>query len=93
MATATESLDEATFELLGAELGYRIQIVSPEDEDRALLAQFNIDLDAEIVETLSRAERPFIAITVGTHCSPSGSFRPTRRSARPPLRRPPSVPH
>src|SRR3546814_7094420 len=27
MATATESLDEATFEVLGAELGYKIQTV------------------------------------------------------------------
>jgi len=50
MATATESLDEATFEVLGAELGYKIQIVSPEDEDRELLEGFDIDLDAELEE-------------------------------------------
>ncbi|MBX3094722.1 MAG: translation initiation factor IF-2 [Cryobacterium sp.] len=48
MATATESLDDATFEVLGAELGYKIQIVSPEDEDRELLEGFDIDLDAEL---------------------------------------------
>ncbi|MGC5078095.1 translation initiation factor IF-2 [Agrococcus sp. DT81.2] len=48
MATATESLDEATFELLGAELGYRIQIVSPEDEDKELLEGFDIDLEQEL---------------------------------------------
>jgi len=48
MATATESLDEATFEVLGAELGYRIQVVSPEDEDRELLEGFDIDLDQEL---------------------------------------------
>jgi translation initiation factor IF-2 len=48
MATATESLDEATFEVLGAELGYKIQIVSPEDEDRELLEGFDIDLDQEL---------------------------------------------
>ncbi|GAA4183740.1 hypothetical protein GCM10022288_03530 [Gryllotalpicola kribbensis] len=47
MATATESLDEATFEVLGAELGYKIQIVSPEDEDKELLEGFDIDLDQE----------------------------------------------
>ena len=46
MATATESLDEATFEVLGDELGYKIQVVSPEDEDRELLDRFDIDLDA-----------------------------------------------
>ncbi|GAA1944806.1 translation initiation factor IF-2 [Agromyces allii] len=48
MATATESLDEATFEVLGAELGYKIQVVSPEDEDKELLEGFDIDLDAEL---------------------------------------------
>ena len=37
MATATQSLDEDTFGLLGEELGYDIQVVSPEDEDRELL--------------------------------------------------------
>jgi translation initiation factor IF-2 len=47
MATATESLDAATFEVLGAELGYKVQIVSPEDEDKALLESFDIDLDEE----------------------------------------------
>ncbi|MDU0344212.1 translation initiation factor IF-2 [Microbacterium sp. KSW2-29] len=48
MATATESLDEATFEVLGAELGYKIQMVSPEDEDKELLEGFGLDLDAEL---------------------------------------------
>ena len=47
MATATQSLDEDTFALLGAELGYNVQIVSPEDEDRELLESFDIDLEAE----------------------------------------------
>ena len=50
MATATESLDEATFEILGDELGYKIQVVSPEDEDRELLEGFDIDIDAELEE-------------------------------------------
>ncbi|MBM7801789.1 translation initiation factor IF-2 [Curtobacterium luteum] len=48
MATATESLDEATFEVLGEELGYKIQIVSPEDEDKELLEGFDIDLEGEL---------------------------------------------
>ena len=47
MATATESLDAATFEVLGAELGYKVEIVSPEDEDKELLESFDIDLDEE----------------------------------------------
>jgi translation initiation factor IF-2 len=50
MATATQSLDEDTFALLAVELGYDVQIVSPEDEDRELLESFDIDLDAEVAE-------------------------------------------
>ena len=48
MATATQSLDEGTFDVLGTELGYKIQVVSPEDEERELLENFDIDLDAEL---------------------------------------------
>jgi translation initiation factor IF-2 len=48
MATATESLDEATFGILGDELGFKIDMVSPEDEDRELLSAFDIDLDQEL---------------------------------------------
>ncbi|MFO7244151.1 MAG: translation initiation factor IF-2 N-terminal domain-containing protein, partial [Actinomycetes bacterium] len=50
MATATQSLDEETFEALGVELGYIVQIVSPEDEDRELLADFGVDLESELLE-------------------------------------------
>ncbi len=48
MVTATQSVDEDTFALLGSELGYVIQIVSPEDEDRELLQTFDINLDEEL---------------------------------------------
>ncbi|PYI37427.1 translation initiation factor IF-2 [Arthrobacter psychrolactophilus] len=48
MATATQSLDEDTFALLGAELGYKVQVVSPEDEERELLSSFDIDFEAEL---------------------------------------------
>ncbi|HET9658358.1 MAG TPA: translation initiation factor IF-2, partial [Kineosporiaceae bacterium] len=47
MATATQSLDEATFQILGEELGYEIQVVSPEEEDRELLGAFDIDIEGE----------------------------------------------
>ena len=50
MVTATQSVDEDTFQALGAELGYVIKIVSPEDEDRELLESFDIDLEAEALE-------------------------------------------
>jgi translation initiation factor IF-2 len=47
MANANQSLDEATFEVLGEELGYKVQVVSPEDEERELFESFDIDLEAE----------------------------------------------
>lgn len=50
MVTATQSVDEDTFTLLGAELGFQIQIVSPEDEDRELLEEFDINLEQELAE-------------------------------------------
>ncbi len=50
MVTATQSVDDDTFAILGSELGYSIHIVSPEDEDRELLEDFDIDLEAEISE-------------------------------------------
>ncbi|NLT25433.1 MAG: GTP-binding protein, partial [Microbacteriaceae bacterium] len=66
MATATESLDEATFQILGEELGYRIEIVSPEDEDRELLESFDIDLEAEGLEDESELEaRPPVVTVMG----------------------------
>jgi translation initiation factor IF-2 len=48
MVTATQSVDADTFEILGAQLGYVIHIVSPEDEDRELLQGFDIDLGQEL---------------------------------------------
>ncbi|SDQ76863.1 translation initiation factor IF-2 [Quadrisphaera sp. DSM 44207] len=65
MATATQSLDEDTFRLLGAELGYDIQVVSPEDEERELLAGFDIDLDAEDDDEEALVARPPVVTVVG----------------------------
>ena len=48
MATATQSLDEDTFKLLGVELGYNIEVVSPEEEEKELFDAFNIDLETGI---------------------------------------------
>ena len=48
MVTATQSVDADTFEILGAQLKYQIEIVSPEDEDRELLQDFDIDLAQEL---------------------------------------------
>jgi translation initiation factor IF-2 len=50
MVTATQTVDESTLEMLGNEYGYKITIVSPEDEDREILEQFDINLDKELAE-------------------------------------------
>jgi len=48
MATATQSLDEDTFKVLGSELGYDIRMVTPEEEEKELFDSFNIDLEIGI---------------------------------------------
>src|SRR5699024_1711974 len=45
MATITQSLDDATFEVLGEELGSKAEIVWPEDGDRALLETSDTAVD------------------------------------------------
>ncbi|MGV1010070.1 MAG: translation initiation factor IF-2, partial [Dermatophilaceae bacterium] len=66
MATATQSLDEDTFRLLGAELGYDVQVVSPEDEEKELFASFNIDLDEEFDQDEDELEpRPPVVTVMG----------------------------
>jgi translation initiation factor IF-2 len=65
MATATQSLDEDTFQLLGAELGYSIQIVSPEDEDREILDSFDIDFLGEDWDDDDLVSRPPVVTVMG----------------------------
>ncbi|PRY63402.1 translation initiation factor 2 (bIF-2) [Knoellia remsis] len=67
MATATQSLDEDTFKVLGSELGYDIRMVSPEEEERELFDSFDINLeigvDAEDEEDLQ--PRPPVVTVMG----------------------------
>jgi translation initiation factor IF-2 len=42
MVTATQSVGDETLELLGGEMNYDVQVVSPEDEDRELLESFDL---------------------------------------------------
>ncbi|WP_434743263.1 translation initiation factor IF-2 [Micromonospora sp. SH-82] len=64
MVTATQSCSDETLLLLGEHLGFDVQIVSPEDEDRELLAQFNINLDAEVAED-RLVDRPPVVTVMG----------------------------
>ena len=66
MATATQSLDQDTFEVLGEELGYKVAVVSPEDEDRELLEAFDIDLEAEQLDDIENLiPRPPVVTVMG----------------------------
>jgi len=66
MATATQSLDEGTFNILGEELGYDIQVVSPEEEDRELLEGFDIDIEGEAEDDAEFLEpRPPVVAVMG----------------------------
>ncbi|KOX20383.1 translation initiation factor IF-2 [Saccharothrix sp. NRRL B-16348] len=42
MVTATQSVSDEILELLGSEMNYNVQVVSPEEEDRELLETFDI---------------------------------------------------
>ena len=66
MATATQSLDEATFQILGEEIGWNIKIVSAEEEDKELLQQFDIDLESEeLQEDDDLKPRPPVVTVMG----------------------------
>ena len=66
MATATQSLDQDTFETLGAELGYDVKVVSPEEEDRELLESFDIDLESEELDDVENLmPRPPVVTVMG----------------------------
>ena len=67
MATATQSLDEDTFQLLGAELGYVIEIVSPEEEERALFESFDVDLEfgVDVEDDEDLEARPPVVTVMG----------------------------
>src|SRR5262249_46547963 len=62
MVTATQSCSDDTLLLLGEHLGFDVQIVSPEEEDRELLAQFNIDLDAEVDDDRLVVRPPVVTV-------------------------------
>ncbi|ABK53287.1 bacterial translation initiation factor 2 (bIF-2) [Acidothermus cellulolyticus 11B] len=65
MVTATQSVNEETLQLLGAELGYEVQIVSPEDEDRELLESFDIELGTDQGDEAALVPRPPVVTVMG----------------------------
>ena len=65
MATATASLDEDTFQILGEELGFKVEVVSPEDEERELFEGFGLNISTELEdedEALLQARPPVVTV-------------------------------
>jgi translation initiation factor IF-2 len=67
MATATASLDEETFQILGVELGYKVEVVSPEDEEKELFDSFGLDISTEYEEDEEELEYRAPVVTVMGH--------------------------
>jgi translation initiation factor IF-2 len=65
MVTATESVNDETLELLGEELNYVIQIVSPEDEDRELLESFDLEFGEDEGGEEDLVVRPPVVTVMG----------------------------
>ncbi|MFF4197436.1 translation initiation factor IF-2 [Nonomuraea sp. NPDC001831] len=65
MVTATQSVNEETLQLLGAELDYNIQVVSPEEEDRELLEAFDIEFGEDEGDEADLAARPPVVTVMG----------------------------
>ena len=65
MVTATQSVGDETLELLGEELNYVVQVVSPEDEDRELLETFDLEFGADEGDEGDLAVRPPVVTVMG----------------------------
>jgi translation initiation factor IF-2 len=65
MVTATESVNDETLELIGEELNYIVQVVSPEDEDRELLEGFDLEFGADEGDEGDLVVRPPVVTVMG----------------------------
>ena len=65
MLTATQSVNDDTLALLGAELNYVVEVVSPEDEDRELLESFNLEFGEDEGESADMMVRPPVVTVMG----------------------------
>ncbi|MDR0783564.1 MAG: translation initiation factor IF-2, partial [Propionibacteriaceae bacterium] len=65
MVTATQSVSDDTLEILGSELNYDIQVISPEDEDRELLSAFALGFGENLADDEDLVIRPPIVTVMG----------------------------
>ena len=65
MVTATQTVSEDTLQVLATELNYKIEVVSPEDEDRELLESFDIEFGENEGGEEDLAARPPVVTVMG----------------------------
>ncbi|WP_410665454.1 translation initiation factor IF-2 [Amycolatopsis sp. lyj-84] len=65
MVTATQSVSDDILELLGGEMNYVVQVVSPEEEDRELLETFDITYGEDAGEEEDLQVRPPVVTIMG----------------------------
>ncbi len=65
LVTATQSVNDDTLQLLGAELNYDITVVSPEEEDRELLESFDLTFGDGEVDDDDLVIRPPVVTVMG----------------------------
>ncbi|MDO5730948.1 translation initiation factor IF-2, partial [Corynebacterium sphenisci] len=65
MVTATASVSDETLQLLGDEMDYKVQVVSPEDEDRELLESFDLQFGEDEGGEDDLENRPPVVTVMG----------------------------
>ncbi|RSZ61755.1 translation initiation factor IF-2 [Corynebacterium hylobatis] len=65
MITATAAVPEETLQLLGQEINYVVEVVSPEDEDRELLQSFDLQFGEDEGGEDDLAKRPPVVTVMG----------------------------
>ncbi|MBK4140070.1 translation initiation factor IF-2 [Corynebacterium macginleyi] len=65
MVTATASVSEDTLQLLGDEINYTVEVVSPEDEDRELLESFDLQFGEDEGGEEALQSRPPVVSVMG----------------------------
>jgi translation initiation factor IF-2 len=65
MVTATASVPDDTLKLLGDEMAYTVEVVSPEDEDRELLESFDLQFGEDVGGQDDLQHRPPVVTVMG----------------------------
>ncbi len=65
MVTATQSLSDDTLALLGTELNFDVQVISPEDEDRELLERYDLEFGEDEGDESDLVARPPVVTVMG----------------------------